>query len=276
MLRRYCLAMLLMLFGWATGAAAQPTVPEYQRRVMDLTGTLSSDQRSLLEQRLADIEYQKQSLLAILIVPSTEGEPIASYGARVYRQWVVNHPTLAHGMILLIAKRDRQVQIIPSPALEATITDTLAEQTIRDEIAPHFRQGNYHLGVLAAVARLSSYMSKPPTAAEAASAAQAAALAAEAGKVSPWFLLLALLLAGCARAFLGNLPGAALGSLVVGAAIGLIWHSPVLAIIGSLLVFALAVGISWRAWGAVHRLLPASRNWSAGHVFQGGGTSGEW
>ena len=55
----------------ATATQAEVAVPPLTARVTDLTGTLTSEQRSALEQKLAAFEARKGSQVGVLIVPST-------------------------------------------------------------------------------------------------------------------------------------------------------------------------------------------------------------
>ena len=89
--------MMLRMLRRAVGAAAllavvvaavcaQVAVPPLTSRVTDLAGTLSGQQRAALEERLAAFEARKGSQIAVLIVPTTQPEPIEQYGIRVAEQ----------------------------------------------------------------------------------------------------------------------------------------------------------------------------------------------
>ena len=54
-------------------------VPQLTARVTDLTGTLTPDQASALEAKLAAFEQAKGSQVAVLVVPTTQPEDIAQY-----------------------------------------------------------------------------------------------------------------------------------------------------------------------------------------------------
>ena len=65
-------ALLLLLL--ALPAWAQVAVPQLAARVTDLTGTLTREQTAALEQMLQSFEARKGSQIAVLIVPTTDGE----------------------------------------------------------------------------------------------------------------------------------------------------------------------------------------------------------
>ncbi|MGH7746157.1 MAG: TPM domain-containing protein, partial [Candidatus Dormibacteria bacterium] len=79
--------------GLAAAGAAPPAaqglqpIPKLTARVTDLTGTLTAEQQTNLEQKLAAFESAKGTQLAVLIVPTTEPEDIFQYSFRVADQW---------------------------------------------------------------------------------------------------------------------------------------------------------------------------------------------
>ena len=62
----------LLLLGWffADAAHAEAQPPKLESRVTDLTATLSAEQQTTLEARLAAFERQKGSQIAVLLVPT--------------------------------------------------------------------------------------------------------------------------------------------------------------------------------------------------------------
>ena len=67
------LALGLAALAQAAAPGLQP-VPKLTARVTDLTGTLTAEQQTALEQKLAAFEAAKGSQLAVLVVPTTHPE----------------------------------------------------------------------------------------------------------------------------------------------------------------------------------------------------------
>ena len=67
-----CLPVLLLLL--AVRAFAAVEVPELKARVTDLAGVLSPDDRAAMEKFLADFEAKTSNQVAVLIVPSLQGQ----------------------------------------------------------------------------------------------------------------------------------------------------------------------------------------------------------
>jgi uncharacterized protein len=145
---------LLWLFGLGLTAAAQDLqpVPKLSARVTDLTGTLTAEQQSALEQKLAAFEAAKGAQLAVLIVPTTKPEEIEQYSIRVVDQWklgrgTVNGKRVDDGALLIIAKDDHRIRIEVGYGLEGVLTDAMSNRIISETITPAFREGNFYGGI---------------------------------------------------------------------------------------------------------------------------------
>jgi uncharacterized protein len=278
------------LLGWAVvawGQALQP-VPPLTGRVVDTAAWLTPDQRSALEERLARIEAQRGSQIAILTVPSTLPEPIEAYSIRVVDAWKLGRKGIDDGALILLARNDRTVRIEVGRGLEGVIPDAIAKRIVEEQMIPRFRQGEIAGGLEAAVAALDARLAGedlPPPAASPRRGGQTDGM--------DWIgfaLMAALLGGGLLRALLGPLVGTGAAASLVGA--GVWWLS------GSLLfglgaavvalIFLLGGGgrggpgpwISGGHGGRVGGGMGGGfggGGWSGGGGgFSGGGASGRW
>jgi uncharacterized membrane protein YgcG len=156
MMRAMCLALVAVLAFVAMPAFAQDlqAVPPLNARVTDLTGTLTAQQQSAMEQKLAEFEARKGSQLAVLIVPTTEPEDIAQYSIRVVEQWKLGREKVDDGALLIVAKNDRRLRIEVGQGLEGVLTDATSRRIISNTIAPLFRQGDFAGGINAGLDRI--------------------------------------------------------------------------------------------------------------------------
>lgn len=122
-------------------------IPKLNARVTDLTGTLTAEQQTQLEQKLAGFESAKGAQLAVLIVPTTAPEEIEQYSIRVFDQWKLGRKNVDDGALLLVAKNDHRVRIEPARGLEGVLTDAMCNRIISDTVVPAFRQGNFYGGI---------------------------------------------------------------------------------------------------------------------------------
>jgi uncharacterized protein len=156
MLRAASLALFAMLAFVAMPAHAQDLqpVPALNARVTDLTGTLTAEQQSAIEQKLAAFEARKGSQIAVLIVPTTQPEDIAQYSIRVVDQWKLGREQVDDGVLLLVAKNDRRLRIEVGQGLEGVLTDATSRRIIASTITPLFRQGDFAGGINAGLDRI--------------------------------------------------------------------------------------------------------------------------
>jgi len=230
-MRGFLVALLLACAGLAAPAAAQQPVPALSGRVVDTTGTLDAAQGAALEAQLAAIEERHGSQVAVLVVPTTDPEPIEAYAIRVAEQWKLGRADVDDGVLLLVAMRDRRMRIEVGYGLEGAIPDAIAKRIIAEQMAPRFRAGDFAGGIAGAVDSIGRAIAGeglPPPAA-------GAARGSDAGGTDWLSLLLFIAFAGfmLTRMF-GVLPGALIGgagggflavqagvSLLVGLAAGL-------------------------------------------------------
>ena len=132
----------------AAGAAAG------RPRVVDQTGTLSAAQVQALTAKLAAIETQRGAQLLVVIVPSTQPEDIATYGQRVADTWMIGRRDVGDGLVIVVAKNDRRINIEVAKTLEGAIPDVLAGRIINEQIKPAFKAGDYAGGLNAAIDKL--------------------------------------------------------------------------------------------------------------------------
>ncbi|MGC3979643.1 MAG: YgcG family protein [Steroidobacteraceae bacterium] len=147
-------ALLLVLLPLMALAADQVAVPALTRPVTDLTQTLTAEQVSALEARLLALQTRKGSQLAILLVPTTQPETIEQYSIRVADVWKLGRKDVDDGVLLLVAKNDRNVRIEVGYGLEGVLNDATTNRIIRQLIVPAFRDGDYSRGISDAATRI--------------------------------------------------------------------------------------------------------------------------
>ncbi|HTT10078.1 MAG TPA: TPM domain-containing protein [Burkholderiaceae bacterium] len=134
----------------ARGADGLLAVPRLAR-VTDTTGTLRPQDKQALEDKLAAFETAHGSQIAVIMVGSTQPEPISDFANRVGDAWKIGRAGVGDGLLIVVAKDDRKVWIAVARALEGAIPDLAAKRVIREQIAPRFKDGDFAGGLNAAV-----------------------------------------------------------------------------------------------------------------------------
>jgi uncharacterized protein len=145
---------LALLMGWVFPALALVAVPQLTGRVVDRTGTLSSSDIAQLTQTLADLERRKGSQIAVLIVPTTDGEAMEQFSLRVAEAWKIGRKKVDDGALLVVAKNDRRLRIEVGYGLEGVLTDVTTKRIIDEVITPKFKSGDFAGGVSDGVNRM--------------------------------------------------------------------------------------------------------------------------
>jgi uncharacterized protein len=288
-------SLVALLMCWAFMAFADVAVPPLSGRVVDQTGTLSSDTIASLTQTLKDLQARKGSQIAVLIVPTTAPETIEQYSIRVAEAWKIGRKKIDDGALLVVAKNDRKLRIEVGYGLEGSLTDATASRIISEIITPKFRSGDFDGGISDGVGRMIAVIDGEPLPAP--EPTQSFGEPAHLEDLLPILLFVAVIVGGLSRALLGRL----IGSVATGGIIGVVaWFmigSLALCAISAVIAFFLTMfadsfvsgggGRSGRSGGFVGG---GGGSWSGGSSsssdsggfsggggsFGGGGASGSW
>lgn len=282
-LKSLCTAAFLLLLGPSLvhAAAQQVAVPALAARVTDLTNTLNSEQRAALESHLAQFEQQEGSQIAILLVPTTQPEAIEQYSIRVVDEWKLGRKGVDDGILILVAKNDREMRIEVGYGLEGVIPDAIANRIIDETMVPYFRQGDFYGGLNAAVDQLAGLVAGEPLPEP------------QARSPTPWEGMLPAILFGglivgaILRSIFGNFLGGAMNGGLIGLAIWILGGGLLVALVLAIIAFVITMS---GGLGAMHGMgrstygggFGGSGGFGGGGFsgggggFGGGGASGSW
>ncbi len=130
--------------------------------VNDLAQILTPEFRNQLENQLTRFETDTQSEIAVLTIPSLEGQTIEQYAVAIFDQWQIGKKNQDNGLLLLIAPNEREVRLEVGYGLEPIINDGRAGEIIRNQITPAFREQDYQKGIQDAVNQIQNYLQSSP------------------------------------------------------------------------------------------------------------------
>ncbi len=107
--------------------------------------------KAQLEAKLAAFEQAKGSQIAVIVVPSTQPEPISDFTNRVGDAWKIGRKGVGDGVLIAVAVKDRRVWISVARALEGAIPDVVATRITRELMGPQFARGDFAAGIDAGV-----------------------------------------------------------------------------------------------------------------------------
>lgn len=148
---RLGLTALLLFFVAAASPASALNVPALQGRVNDHARLLNPEQAAALEEKLGVYEAKTTNQIALLTVPSLEGEALEDFSVRVAREWHLGQEKRNNGVLIFIAAEERGVRIEVGYGLEGALTDAQSSIIIRNIMIPAFREGDFNRGIDAGV-----------------------------------------------------------------------------------------------------------------------------
>ena len=143
--------LALLLSALPIVAAADLEVPENDGWVTDLGDMLSAGQEAELESLMESYKLGTGHDVALLTIPSLEGEPLATFALEVLREWGLGREDVNDGALLLVAQEERKIRIEVARGLEGNLTDSISGRIIRDVITPEFKAGDFYGGVKSGV-----------------------------------------------------------------------------------------------------------------------------
>jgi uncharacterized protein len=156
------LAAAVLLGGGPVSALAVPSAPSLERPIVDQTNTLSESEIQSLSVKITSSRGDKDYQVGVLMIPRLDNESIEEYSIKVAREWGIGQKGENNGVLLLVAKDDRQLRIEVGSGLEGDLTDAQSGRIIRDVITPQFRQGNYYMGISNGLESIAATVSKQP------------------------------------------------------------------------------------------------------------------
>ena len=138
-------ALLLAVFSLPIFALE---VPAWTGPVNDLAQVMTAQQRQELTDYLTNLNNQTGIQMAVLTVPSLEGDSIEDFSFRTASAWKLGQAKEDNGALLVVSEGDRELRIEVGYGLEGLLTDAKSGLIIRNIITPHFRNGDYGTGIV--------------------------------------------------------------------------------------------------------------------------------
>jgi len=290
--RRLLARVFVLLAAWLAigvhAAEGDPqAIPKLDKRVIDLTATLSAAEQARITARLAEFEAQKGAQIAVLLVGTTQPEAIFDYSLRVAEAWKLGRKGVDDGVLFVIAKNDRKMQILTGPGVQGSLTDAMSKRIISEIVGPKFRAGDFAGGIEQGVEKIIGVLQG-----EALPAPPQKRVAVESVNYEHFLMLgfvAAMVIGPLLRSLLGRFLGATATGAVTGAAAWLVAGGMVFPIIAGVIIFMIVLMM-----GAANFPIGRGGGWSSGGSsggfgggssggfsgggggFDGGGASGSW
>jgi uncharacterized protein len=141
------LVVLLLSLGVAAHAQTVPPRPSPPRLVNDLAGLMQPQEVAALEQKLVSYNDSTSSQIAVVTVPSLDGNDIADYAQKLYESWGIGQKGKDNGILILVAAKEHDARIQTGYGMEGAVPDALAKRIISNVLVPAFKQNQYYAGL---------------------------------------------------------------------------------------------------------------------------------
>lgn len=119
-------------------------LPALTSPVMDLGDFLGPNEERDLATMAYEIHTNNGPQVTILTVPDLQGYPIEDFSIAVAEKWQLGTKEKDNGLIVIIAKAERQMRIEVGNGIEGEITDFDTTRFTRQIFPEYFRRGDYY------------------------------------------------------------------------------------------------------------------------------------
>ena len=157
-----CLLLCFIIFIAASPALAQTqTPPDYkpQGYANDFANVLSVSTREQLTALCKEVDEKAHAQIAVVTVPTTNGQPIVDYSFNLATKWGVGPKQSNRGVMILFAVNDHKYWIQVGYGLEPILPDGKVGSFGREAV-PILRQGNYDAAALLITRRVADVIAQ--------------------------------------------------------------------------------------------------------------------
>lgn len=119
--------------------------------VNDYANLISTSTHVLLENTLTAFTASTSNEIAVVTIPSLNGETVEHYASLLFAKWKIGQEKKDNGILLLISREDRTARIEVGYGLEGAVPDILAASILKEKLIPEFKAGKVDEGVTGTV-----------------------------------------------------------------------------------------------------------------------------
>jgi len=126
-------------------------LPKVKNWANDFTNTLKQNELDILNSKLKAYEDSTTNQIVVIIIPSLEGNSIEEVANEIFKENQIGTRKNDNGVLLLLAKDDKEIRIEVGYGLESRLTDAASSSIIRNIIIPPLKNGKYFEGINAGI-----------------------------------------------------------------------------------------------------------------------------
>lgn len=146
----------------STASNVPPNQLVLNNPIIDQANILSASEKRQLETKLRALYQTGMAQMAVVVVPSTDGQDTFDYALQVAERWGLGKKGTDNGILMLVAINDRKMQILTGYGVEGVLPDAALKRIIIEDITPYFKTGDYAGGISAGINRIEERLSADP------------------------------------------------------------------------------------------------------------------
>ncbi|MGE8207058.1 TPM domain-containing protein [Heyndrickxia sp. NPDC080065] len=127
---------------------AEIPTPKGDIYVQDFSKVLSVDEKNELITLGRQLEDQTKAQIAVLTIPTLEGQDIASYANRAFRKYQLGDKKLNNGVLLLLATKDQEIRIEVGYGLEGALPDGKVGRILNNYALPYLKENKTNAAIV--------------------------------------------------------------------------------------------------------------------------------
>ena len=145
----YIFVVFISCFNFAQAQFDIPSRPSDRKQVFvyDYVNILPKAQKEALNLKLKRYADTTSTQIVFAIIDSANGEELDALGAKWGESWGIGQKDADNGILLILAVKDRKVDINTGYGIESRLSDSDAERIVNRVLVPNFRSKNYYAGL---------------------------------------------------------------------------------------------------------------------------------
>ncbi len=143
----FIFALFLLMHQLGQAQFNIPKIPEFQTAVYDYANILTANEKTALEEKLIRYSDSTTTQIVFISIESLKGESIGLLTPRWAHEWGIGQADKDNGVLMLLARDDREIWISPGYGVEDRLTAGVTGEITRNIIIPQFKAGSYYNGI---------------------------------------------------------------------------------------------------------------------------------
>lgn len=139
----------VLLLAWPVVAAPRiPPVPTRDIYAQDYGNVLSRETENRINRLSTELQSRTRAQIAVVTIPSLEGEPIEEYSLALFRKWGIGDRKLNNGVLILIAVEEKKSRIEVGYGLEGALPDAKTGRIQDEFLRPGIESGDFNTALM--------------------------------------------------------------------------------------------------------------------------------